>query len=87
MVGEFIVDIIKQGKIEKLLMKNTNALTPSDRDMGTSMRQVAGCQLLITPMTAHVNCHIEKIAEVHCLKQRLQEQFLETSFQTLFPTP
>lgn len=53
-----------------------NALTP----------RLPGCKSLIVTMTEHVSRHTNMIEEEHCLEQRLQQKFLETTYQAPLTT-
>lgn len=55
--------------------------------MGALTRPVAVCETHITAMTAHVKRKMRKIGEEHRLVQRLHQDFLETTYQSLLARP
>lgn len=81
LVGEVIVDIVYQRKIDWLLMRSIETLIQYERLLNILMSGVAGCQLVIPPMTVHMKPHINRTEGNHLLVQRLQQQFLETTYQ------
>lgn len=90
LVGEDIIEIILQGKMDSLLMSNVEACNQSDRFMNSMnplTRQGAMCQSLIRPMIVHVKHHMNKTEEDHRVGQRLQQQFWETTYQPLLAMP
>lgn len=63
LIGDVIVDTIRQRKMDSLLIRNIGAFTRSDTIMDALTPRVAGCLSLISPMTTHVQRHINKIEE------------------------
>lgn len=63
-------------------MSNTESPTDYDRFMDAPTQQKAECLSLITPTTAHVKCHINKVEDEQILDQWLQKQFLEYIYQS-----
>lgn len=61
MVGDAVVGTIQQIKMYSLFLKNIGDLTKYDRSLKAPARQGAACQSLITPMTADVMRHMNKI--------------------------
>lgn len=55
--GKVIFDTIRQGKLGSLLKRNIENLTESETLMDALRREMAGCQLLITSITLHLNLH------------------------------
>lgn len=84
---ESLVHIFQQGRMDSVLMRNTQGLTQSDLSMDALTRQVGGWWSLITPVTVHLQHHINKIGGEHCLAQRLLKQFLEISNWLQFVAP
>lgn len=86
LVKEFIFDIIQQEKMDSLQMRKIDHHIQSERFMDLLTQQVLGNQSLITEMTANLMSHMIGIDEEGWLSQRLQEQFIEATFQSSFPT-
>lgn len=87
LVKEVIVEIPPQGKMHSLLMMNTESLTQSDNSMYAFTRRVAGCQMLITPITGHVKHHTGKIQEKHGLEWKLPQKLSGTIYKPPLATP
>lgn len=77
LVGAVIVDIIQLEKVYSLLIRNV---------MDMFMQRVARCQSLTWPMTANIKCNNNKIEEEHHHAQKIQQQFLETTYQLWLTT-
>lgn len=74
---ELIVDIIQPGGyMDSLLIRNIESFIKSDWSRYELTRRVARCQLLIAPMTGHVERFLNKIEDEHHLGQWLEEQIL-----------
>lgn len=73
-------------KIDSQLMSNVDNLTQSERFMAEVTWGVAECQSLFTSMTAHVKRPMNKIQE-HSLAQMVQQELLESTYQSPFTTP
>lgn len=71
LVGEVIIEIFQQGKLDSLLVSNVEALIQPDRFVEALSRHVLGCQSLFTPLTEHAKHRINRIQEEHHLVQRL----------------
>lgn len=85
-VGEVIVDVILQSKMDSLMMRNVGDFTQSDRFMNSLTRRVDGCSSLIVPKNAHVKRHMGKTEERHRLLQCLQQKLLEIVHQPSLAT-
>lgn len=79
---EGVIHIIRQrGEMDSEKMINIDTLTQLQKFMYAWMGRVVKCQSLITSMMMHVKRHVNEIEKEHCLTQRLQDEFLETTYQ------
>lgn len=72
-VGEVMVDMILQGRMDTLLINSIELLPQSERFMDALMQRVVGYQSTIMVITAHVNCQVYMIEKEHHPAQRLQQ--------------
>lgn len=73
--------------MDLLLMRNIETLTQLTRLLDGLMKIVAGCQSLITLLTAHVKHHMNKTEEQHRIAQRLLRAVPKAIYWSDLETP
>lgn len=86
-IGGIIVDIIHQGELDPLLTRNIKTFIHFDKFMSTLPQRVAWCKSLIRQMAEHVNLHMLKVEEEHCLSMTLRQELSETACQPQLTSP
>lgn len=79
---EFIVSIIYQRKVDLLMMKTIETLNQSERSIDALKKRGGGCQVLVTPMKAHVMLYISMLGDKHHLANKRPQQFLKATNET-----